>query len=343
MRDIFIATLFSLFTLVLVSTLHNSQQSQPEPISPSQSNTQIPSNALLPKGSTPPFTFVITADMRNYAGAGLYDTPSYYRGALEALITAGGSDFMVSPGDIDPTIGIYWTITTTLGSDFTWYPVVGNHELPGEGFEENLGDNMNWLRNFDLGEVNGGPSGCPTTTYSFDFNAAHFVILNEYCDSGGDDVTDGDIPDHLYNWLDNDLNETNQPIIFVFGHEPAYPMPDADNGRLRHEYDSLNQYTSNRDRFWNFLRNYSVLAYICGHTHNYSASKFDGVWQIDAGHARGLGDTGAPSTFVLIHINDISVYYETYRDDSKGGSYSIEHLGVLNSSQIRFLPLILNN
>lgn len=281
--------------------------------------------------------------MRNYSGAGQYDTPSYFRGALEALVSAGGSDFMVSPGDIDPTIGVQWSITNTLGSGFTWYPIVGNHELPGAGFEASLGDNMNWLRAYDLGVVNPGPAGCPTTTYSFDYNIAHFVILNEYCDSYGDAVTDGDIPDHLFNWLLTDLINTDQQIIFVIGHEPAFPMPDADNGRLRHESDSLNQYPSNRDRFWNTLGETGVLAYICSHTHNFSATNINGIWQIDAGHARGLGDTGASSTFVLIHISDFSVYYETYRDDANGGPYSREHLGILQSSIVQYLPLILSD
>ena len=110
--------------------------------------------------------------------------------------------------------------------------------------------------------VNIGPSGCPETTYSFDYDNAHFVVVNEYCDNDGDDVTDGDIPDHLYNWLANDLATTAKEHIFVFGHEPAYPQPDADNGRARHMDDSLNAHPANRDRFWNLLKNAGVVAYL---------------------------------------------------------------------------------
>ena len=267
------------------------------------------------------FFFVVTADMRYFAGPGQYDTSQYFRGAVEAVAALGGGVFMVTPGDDDPPDGVLWTIEHVLGADYTWYPVVGNHELPGQGVEAYYGANLDWLNSYDYGSVNPGPTGCPITTYSFDYGPAHFVMLDEYCDSAGQAATDGDVPDHLYNWLVNDLNSTAQEFIFVFGHEPAYPQPDADNGRLRHVGDSLDKYPENRDRFWDLLRDQGVAAYLCGHTHNYSAVEVDGVWQVDAGHARGLGDTGARSTFVVIRVADGRAAYETYRDDADGGPY----------------------
>jgi hypothetical protein len=227
---------------------------------------------------------------------------------------------------------VLWTVTQTLGSSYPWYPVVGNHE------EETASD-MDWLRGYDYGAIKPGPSGCPETSYSFDYNNAHFTILNEYCDEAGDNVTDGDIPDHLYNWLVADLAATTREHIFVIGHEPAYPQPDADNGRLRHEADSLNAHQSDRDRFWNLLKDEKVTAYICGHTHNYSLVNVGEVWQLDAGHGRGLGDTGAPSTFSLIHVDGPIVTYETYRDDASGGPYTLMHGGFLEGS-LTFLPVV---
>jgi hypothetical protein len=285
------------------------------------------------------FTFAVTADMREFAGPGTYDTAQYFRGAVEAIAGLGGSAFMVSPGDIDPPSGVLWTITRTLGITTTWYPVVGNHELPGSGNEPYTGTNMIWLRGYDYGAVNPGPAGCPTTTYSFDYQSAHLVVLNEYCDAAGDTVTDGDVPDHLYNWLAADLSATQKAHVFVFGHEPAYPQPDADNGRLRHLGDSLDQYPANRDRFWSLLKDEGVVAYICGHTHNYSAVNVNGVWQLDAGHARGLGDTGARSTFILIRVDGPAVTFVVYRDDASGGPYTLMHSGVLTGRRI-YLPVV---
>jgi len=274
------------------------------------------------------FTFVVTADMRRYSGPG-YDSSQYFRGACEAIATRGRGAFMVSPGDIDPPSDAHWTITSTLGATYTWYPGAGNHELPGGGQESYYGSNMDWLRSYDYGSVNPGPSGCPQTTYSFDYQNAHFVMLNEYCDTGGDTVRDGDVVDHLYDWLVADLSATDRTHVFDFGHEPAYPQPDADNGRIRHLGDSLDKYQANRDRFWNLLRDERVIAYFYGHTHNYSAVEVDGVWQLDAGHARGRGDTGARSTFILINVDANGVTFKTYRDDANGGAYTLAHTGTL--------------
>jgi hypothetical protein len=274
------------------------------------------------------FMFAVTADMRNYSGPE-YDSSQYFRGACEAIATRGRGAFMVSPGDIDPTTDVHWTITSTLGTTYTWYPVVGNHELPGAGNESYSGSNMDWLRSYDYEDVNPGPAGCPETTYSFDYQNAHFVMLNEYCDTGGDTVRDGDVPNHLYDWLVADLSATDKTHTFVFGHEPAYPQPDADNGRTRHVGDSLDQHPTNRDRFWNLLRDERVIAYVCGHTHGYSAVEIDSVWQLDAGHARGKGDTGARSTFVTINVDANGVTFKAYRDDADGGPYTLAHTGTL--------------
>ena len=268
------------------------------------------------------FTFAVTCDMRYYSGTD-YDASQYFRGAVEAIDALGQGDFMISPGDIDPLEDVYWTITAVLGQDYVWYPAVGNHELPGNGHEDREGDNMKWLNRYDYGDVNPGPAGSPVTTYSFDYENAHFTVLNEYSDVDGDDVTSGDIPDHLYDWLEADLQATEKTHVFVIGHEPAYPQPDADNGRVRHLGDSLDQYPATRDRFWRLLKDQGVRAYICGHTHNYSTVMLDGVWQVDAGHARGRGDTGARSTFLMVHVDGGTVAVDAYRDSYGNGPYAL--------------------
>lgn len=302
-----------------------------------------PANAGLRLGAqteNTSFKFAVTADMRYYAGSGDYDSLSYFRGAATAIAGLPGIEFMVTPGDMDPVPEVRWTIDQVLGSAFTWFPVVGNHELPNAGYESSEGANMAWLRSYDYGAVNPGPSGCPETTFSFDYLNVHFVMLNEYCDVGGEGATTGDIPDHLYNWLLDDLVNSQKEHILIFGHEPAFPQPDAENGRLRHASDSLNFFATNRDRFWSLLQSTGVLAYICGHTHNYSLYRQHGVWQLDAGHARGLGDPGARSTFVIFSIEGGNVFYQTYRDDSAGGSYTLRYQGFLESSNPVFLPLL---
>lgn len=272
----------------------------------------------LPSG-TISFSFAVTADIREYTGTDI----NYFRGVCERLFCGGAGDFMISPGDIDPPGEVYSDIQVYIGSNYLWYPVVGNHEAETAYV-------MNWLRSYNAGSnslpylVNTGPPGGEETTYSFDHGNVHFVILNEYYDGGSDTATDGDIPDQLYNWLLADLTTNTQPVILIFGHEPAYPQADEESGRLRHETDSLNAHTSNRDRFWAALKDNNVTAYFCGHTHNYSKVKINTVWQIDAGHARGTGDTGSRSTFLMVYVmEDTSLWVSTYRLNLLSSQYEL--------------------
>ena len=247
--------------------------------------------------------------MRFYTG----DNIDYYRNACEQISFGGAGEFMASPGDIDPPDSTYETIQEYISLTYTWYPIAGNHET------ETTSD-MDWLRNFNRNGntlpniVNVGPAGCTETTYSFEYENTHFVVLNQYFDGSSDVGTDGDVVESLRTWLEDDLINHGKPITFVLGHEPAYPQPDAVSGRMRHSGDSLDKYPDNRDAFWSILQAYNVTAYICGHTHNYSAAPQDGVWQIDAGHARGLGDMGALSTIVMFYVMESGeVWFYTYR------------------------------
>jgi len=265
------------------------------------------------------FTFIVAADMRKFTG----DNPEYFRGACEDIQTTGRGSFMISPGDIDPPDKTLETIQNYIVSSYIWYTVIGNHEA------ETPSD-MKWLRNYNLNGdtlpniVTIGPNNSEETTYAFEFQNVHFVVLNQYYNGKTDTGSDGDIVDELYEWLYNDLANNQKPIIFVFGHEPAFPQPDSENGRLRHAYDSLNSHPNTRDRFWDLLFEFRITAYICGHTHNYSAVKIDGVWQIDVGHARGIGDKGSRSTYIRFEVNGKGdVNFTTYRLDFNTRNYEI--------------------
>ena len=295
------------------------------------SNTASVSITVISGGN---FTFAVTADMQQHAGSGANDSSLFFRGVCEKIATLDESVFMVSPGDLDPPVNVDWTVNQYLGQDYLWYPAAGNHdeETPSE---------MTWLRTYDYDPngtapphiVNAGPPNCVGTTYSFDYGNGHFVVLNEYYNGSSDTGTDGDVVDALYDWLLADLSATDKPHIFVFGHEPAYPQPDADNGVLRHLGDSLDKYPAHRDRFWALLEDFHVVAYVCGHTHAFSAVQINGVWQVNTGHSQGIGDTGTRSTFVMIHIDENTVTFDTYRDNYNGGPYLLTTSGTLSTPE----------
>jgi subtilisin len=288
-----------------------------------QAKGGLPLTASVPEAAaaSPTFSFAIASDMRSFAGAGIYDTPSYFRGAAEKVAEIGRTSFMISPGDLDHPSYPAWTIENYIGDDYKWYPVVGNHDIAWE--------TLSWLMAYDYGSVNPGPSACPQTTYSFDYANAHFVVLNVYCNRFGVRSTDGDISDHLYDWLTADLEATDQEHIFVFGHEPAFPQADPETGIERHVGDSLDAYPDRRDRFWQLLDDYGVVFYGCGHTHAFNVIQVDDVWQVDAGHASGLGYEGIPSTFIIVTVEGQHVYYDAYRDDGHGGVYQHDQYAVL--------------
>lgn len=231
------------------------------------------------------FSFILAADWR-YTAMEKYDSPMYFRGALEVIEKIGKGAFMISPGDVEPVDISHKMISTILGDDYPWYPVMGNHELE-------IPSNIDYLREINNGGtllpyvVNKGPVGSEETTYSFDYGNSHFVVLNQYYDGSSDVGTDGDIVDTLYEWLKIDLENTEKTHIFVAGHEPIVSIPDMHNGRHRHIGDSLDKYPRNAFRFHQLLLKHNVTAYLHGHTHSTSYSKINGLWQIDCGHTRG--------------------------------------------------------
>jgi len=277
------------------------------------------------KTSEESFSFVLVADMRNFTG----DDKNFFRGACEAIAAQNGIEFIISPGDIDPPDSVLYTIKKYIGEDMEWYPVVGNHEA------ETPSD-MSWLREYNKNGntlpnvVRNGPAGGEETTYSFDYHNTHFVILNQYYSGGCDTCTNGTVSDSLYQWLKRDLELTDKKNILVFGHEPAYPFPDIENQRFRHNYDCLNQHPEERDRFISLLQEFNVLAYFVGHTHNHSVLKMNSLWHVDVGHARGRGDPGARSTFVKMTVSKDGIQYETHRLNFTSDKYELTDSGYLD-------------
>lgn len=283
--------------------------------------------SLAEKEPADSFHFTVTADMR-YNYKGFYEVCK----AINKEVGGPGA-FHVSAGDIEPVTKNRKIIDKEFGVDTVWYPVVGNHEL-----DDKSGSNIRWIR----GEfhslpyiVNSGPANCEETTYSFDYKNSHFVVLNEYYDGTSDTGTDGDVVHRLLAWLKDDLDKNTKPAVFVFGHEPAFPIPDEHWKNTRHYKDSLNKYPENRDAFWDLLEEEGVAAYICGHAHRYSHYRRDdgNVWQIVAVTCPPPENTHKYDAWLNVIVSDKDIRFEVYRDVDGDGKYTADDSWTVSLSE----------
>ncbi|MEJ2583359.1 MAG: metallophosphoesterase family protein [Acidobacteriota bacterium] len=89
--------------------------------------------------------FIIAADMRNFAADGEWS--KNFSGACEAINKVGAGSFMISPGDLDvrPPSAVRDMINRTIGDDYPWYPVLGNHDPESPS-------SMEYLREYGMGK-----------------------------------------------------------------------------------------------------------------------------------------------------------------------------------------------
>jgi hypothetical protein len=244
----------------------------------------------------------------------------YFDGLCEAARRIGAGAFMVTPGDFDPPAPVRATLDEYLGTNYLWYPVVGNHEI--ETPEDMAWVNA-WAERGIPHLVRQGPPGAELTTYSFDYGNSHFVAVNDYFDDHANVKSKGAIAQTTLAWLENDLAATKKPLIWVIGHQPIESLPDMDTGRMRHQGESVSANTTNAARFVALLQQHHVRAYICGHTHNASVQKVHGIWQADSGHGRGAGDQGSPSTFLKFRVAGEKAWVDVYRASTNGVDYQL--------------------
>lgn len=233
-----------------------------------------------------PLSFIVAQDQR-YKATEEYHRPEYFMGVLLAIKEVGQGDFMLSPGDLDPMYATRELVAEVLGADYPWYPAVGNHDIEDPqtmAYFREYNRNGNSLPHI----VRSGPPGCEETTYSFEIGDCHVAVINVYFDGKSDVGTDGDVVPEILEWLEEDLKNTDKSFIFVAGHEPLVAQPDMDNGRVRHQGDSLDKYFRNAYKLRELLKKYNVRGIFNGHSHGSSVAWVNGLWQLDAGHAYGL-------------------------------------------------------
>jgi predicted phosphodiesterase len=224
--------------------------------------------AVVSSGYAQTFSFVSMADSRG-SDEGVND--AVLSGIVD-LVLQEDVDFVLFPGDLVNGSSNTATLTSQLNH---WRDVVaplyltdlygakvyagpGNHEIVNSASEGV------WQSIFsDL--PSNGPAGETYMTYSFDYLNSHFVMLNT--DRAGNRHTLN------YDWLASDLAATTADHIFVFGHEPAYPVGP-------HLGSSLDVYPDERDAFWQLLVAHDADIYFAGHEHLYDHQEIERVHQV---------------------------------------------------------------
>ena len=242
------------------------------------------------------FRFTLTGDPRNG-----YDRWAWTLSEITDKVGDEGA-FHITAGDyyeddVTTASGFYSRLVTEFGDpDVVWYPTVGNHEIGTT--------DMPWLRSFYNGYLDGnvnpgpGPSPYHKTTYSWDYENAHFVQLNNFYDGLTDEANDDAFSDALYDWLVDDLDANTKPVVFVIYHLPAYPDGRGDK-----------ESPVGWERFWKLLNDRKVAAGLCAHTHQYARYQVDGdwetfTWEIDSGNAGRLSHGDPWQTFIDITVHD---------------------------------------
>ena len=172
------------------------------------------------------------------------------------------------------------------GTGIPYYPVRGNHNT----YNDTWGTDAvaAWREVFDtlpqngpIAASGGGGNSEVGLTYSFTYENAFFLALDEYANTW-----------HTVNknWIDQQLAGNTLPYVFAFGHEPAYQAGHS---------ECLAEEQASRDAFLTSLYDAGGKFYFCGHDHviaiarvyekDPAASGTQGLYQVIDGRAGGSG------------------------------------------------------
>ena len=200
------------------------------------------------------FSFVVLGDSRDGKG------PSPILAQEMKEINLLSPDFIVHTGDWAGYPGREgWEnfLKVMKIGKVPYHLVVGNHEV-----------SRNWKDWYTLyKEMIKKP-----LYYSFKYGNCSFIILCCYSEKNGKTIG-GKIDKEQFKWLERQLEKAkNSDFIFVFVHEPLYPVDG-------HICSSLDRYPEERDKLANLLRKYNAVVF-CGHEHLYNKKVVNGLTQI---------------------------------------------------------------
>ena len=157
------------------------------------------------------------------------------------------------------------------------------------------------------------PDGAKWTTFSFDYQNCHFIVLDVY------PVKMLTVDDELIDWVEQDLQTTAQPMVFVFCHQPMqffHGVESLDETPQPISLEGGDLPRGDRERLWEVLKSDPrVVALVCGHTHLYGVAKDASLWQVCADR-----EWTASRMFIKFFVNGehatARVFWWNYKTDS---------------------------
>jgi len=248
------------------------------------------------------FRFAVLGDTRDYSSNGI--NVRVMKAILEK-IKAENVDFIIIVGDM-----ITGSTKTDAHRDrlkkwksivegyrIPFYIGVGNHEIESEVSEDIVRSVFEMPEN--------GPSGLKELVYSFDYKNAHFIMLDTAIFNSFHAL--GKVQ---MEWLKEDLEKNQKNSIFIFGHDPAYPV-------YSHIGTSLDKYSIQRDELWKLFELHGVRIYFCGHEHLYSRSIHGDVYQVITGggaHLAAPEEKGGFYNFAVVEVKNGGQVFITVKD-----------------------------
>ena len=203
-------------------------------------------------------------------------------------------------------MGKFLEVTDEVGHYVPIYGAIGNHDTAPGGYADYF---------LDAFEQYGDDS----TYFSFDYAGAHFTILDTEIPG-----YEGRITGAQYDWLVDDLENTDKETKFVIAHQPMYP--------LSHLGSSLDRNETERDRLQDLFEQENVTAYVCGHDHSFNRMTVNGVVQVISGGAGApLYSTpwgGAYDHYVRVNVSAARIEFEAIQTDGETAeNYTLPYEG----------------
>lgn len=119
---------------------------------------------------------------------------------------------------------------------------------------------------FPTSGESGGMASGTESFYSFDYGNIHFIMLNSFDE-------DRTVGSSMYNWAENDIQNTTQKWIVALWHHPPYTKGshDSDNGGSNTSGFDI-ELIQMRENFLPMLEANGVDLVLAGHSHSYERS-----------------------------------------------------------------------